>query len=71
MKVGTCRQLIKLLSYVSIKGHGHFLTLDRGHLYMKTKTGFSQKQVSNFEPNFIRKVFGTRELKLNDMMLVT
>ena len=38
---------------------------------MKIKTGFSLKPVGHFEPNFLCKVLDTRELKLNDMMLVT
>ena len=38
---------------------------------MKKKTGFSQKLVSHFEPNILCKVLSIRELKLNDMMLVT
>ena len=32
--------------FVNIKGHGHFLTLARGHVHTKIQTGFS-------EPNFV------------------
>ena len=59
LKVCRCRQLIEFIYCVSIKGQGHFLTLDRGHLHMKIKTGFSQKPMVHFEPNFLCKVLGT------------
>ena len=59
--------------YVSIEGQCHFLTLAHGNilLNMKIKTCFSQKPVGHFEPNFVRKLLGTRKLKLNGMILVT
>ena len=61
----------ELISYVSIGGQGNFLTLAQRHLHMKIKTGFSQKPVDHFEPNFVCKLFGIRKLKFSDMMLVT
>ena len=42
LKVGRSRQLIEL-RYVSIEGHGHYLTLSQGRVHTKIKTGFSQK----------------------------
>ena len=57
--------------YVSIEGQGHLLTLAQGHLHIKIKTGFSQKTVGHFEPNFVCKLKGTRKLKFDDMMHVT
>ena len=41
------------------------------HQHMKIKTGFSQKSVGHFEPNFVCKLLGKWKLKSNDMMLVT
>ena len=39
---------------MSIEGQGHFLTLAQSHLHLKIiKTGFSQKWLGHFEPNFI------------------
>ena len=35
---------------------------------MKIKSGFSQKPVGHFEPNFVCKLLGTRKLKFNDLM---
>ena len=37
---------------------------------MKIKTGFSQKAVDYFQPNFVCKLFYTRKIKLYGMMLV-
>ena len=34
--------------YVSVEGQGHFLILDKSHLHMKIKTGFSQKLLRHF-----------------------
>ena len=62
---------IKLWTYVSIEGQGHSLTLTQSQLYMKLKTGFSQKPLSQSKPNFIYKLSGTRKWKFIDMMLVT
>ena len=58
---------------MSIEGQGHFLTLAHGHLHMKIKTGFSQKPVGQFEPNFVCKLVGTRniEIKWHDDGLMT
>ena len=62
LKIGRCRQLIELIkAYMSIEGQGHFLTLAQGHLHMKIKTGFSQKPVGHFEPNFICLLSGTKK----------
>ena len=47
LKVSVCRQLIELMKVC--------------HLYMKIKTGFSQKQLGHFEPNFVYKLSGTRK----------
>ena len=47
------------------------LTLAQGYLHMKIKTGFSQKAVDYFQPNFVCKLFHTRKIKLNGMMLAT
>ena len=47
--------------YVSIEGHGHFLTLAQGHLHRKLQTGFSQKLLYQCEPNFVLKLSGTRK----------
>ena len=57
--------------YVSIECQCHFLSLAQGHLHMKIKTGFSQKPVGHFEPNFVCKLLGTRKGKFNGIMLVT
>ena len=56
---------------MSIEGQGNFLTFAQGHLHMKIKTGFYQKPVGYFKPNFVCKLSGTRKLKFKDMMLVT
>ena len=47
---------------MSIHGHGHFLTLAQGHLYMKIKTCFSQKQLGHFQPNFVCNNLGIRKV---------
>ena len=39
--------------YVSIEGHGHFLTLAEGRVHTKIQTGFSQKLLYRSEPNFV------------------
>ena len=39
--------------YVSIEGHGHFLTLAQGRVHTKIQTGFSQKLLYRSEPNFV------------------
>ena len=39
---------------------------------MKIETGFSQKQLGHFEPNFVRELLVRyKEININDMMLVT
>ena len=57
--------------YVSIEGQGHFLTLAQGRVHTKIQTGFSQKLLFRYEPNFVWKLSGTRKWKSEDMMLVT
>ena len=43
------------------------MTLAQDHLHMKIKTGFSQNPVGHFKPHCVCKLFGTRNLKFNDM----
>ena len=62
---------IKLWRYVSIEGQGHLLTLTQSQLYMKLKTGFSQKPLGQSKPNFICKLSGSRKWKFIHMLLVT
>ena len=38
---------------MSIEGQSQFLTLAQVYLHLKIKTGFSQKWLGHFEPNFI------------------
>ena len=56
LKVGRYRQLIKLIRFVSIQGHGHFLTLAQGYLHLKIKTCSSQKPLCHIQPNFVCKL---------------
>ena len=60
LKVGRSRHLIEFMK-VSIEGQGHFLTLAQGRVHTKIKTGFSQKLLCSSEPNFVRKLSGTRK----------
>ena len=53
------RHLIR--RYVSIEGQVHFFTLAQGHVHTKIQTGFSQKLLNQSEPNFARKLSGTRK----------
>ena len=46
LKVGKYRNFMTV--YVSIEGHGHFLTLAKSHLHIKNKTHFSQKPLGRF-----------------------
>ena len=39
--------------YVSIEGHGFFLTLAQGRVHTKIQTGFSEKLLYRSEPNFL------------------
>ena len=41
---------------MSIKGQGQSLTLVKGHSDFSVKTCFSQKQLGDLEPKFIRKL---------------
>ena len=63
LKVSRSRHLIKYMtiSYMSIEGQGHFLTLAQGRVHTKIKNGFSQKLMCRSEPNFARKFSGTRK----------
>ena len=45
LKVGRCGQLIEFIKVCEFEGQGQFLTLAKGHLHMKIKTCFSQKQL--------------------------
>ena len=49
-KVGRC---IKLNELMSVKGHGHSMTLAKGHSDSKIKSGFSKKLLSHLKPNFL------------------
>ena len=71
LEVSRCIQLFELMKKVRIEGQSHFVTLAKGHLHMKIKTGFSQIPLGLFEPNFVCKLLGTRKLIFVDMMLVT
>ena len=64
-----CIHIIEI--YVIIQDQGYFLTLDKGYLHMKIKTGFSQKAEDHFQPNFVCKLFHMRKIKFNGMMLST
>ena len=44
--------LIKRYMFVSIEGHGLFLTLAQGRVHTKIQTGFSQKLLYRSEPFF-------------------
>ena len=46
---------------MSIEGQGHFLTLAQGRVNTKIQTRFSQKLLCRSEPNFVRKLSGTRK----------
>ena len=61
LKVGRSRHLIEFMKFVSIEGQGHFLTLAQGCVHTKIKTGFSQGLLCSSEPNFVRKLSGTRK----------
>ena len=54
-----------------IEGQGHFLNLAQVCVHTKIQTRFSQKLLCSSEPNFVRKLSGTRKRKSDDMMLVT
>ena len=41
-----------------VKGQGHSLTLVKDHSDFKVKNRFSQKQLGDLEPKFIRKLEG-------------
>ena len=58
LKVGRSRHLIK---FKYIEGQGHILTLAQGRVHTKIKTRFSQKLLCSSEPNFVRKLSGTRK----------
>ena len=60
LKVGRSRHLIEFMK-VSIEGQGHFLTLAQGRVHTKIKTRFSQELLCSSEPNFVRKLSGTRK----------
>ena len=60
LKVGWSRQLIKFMK-VSIEGQGHFLPLAQGRVHTKNQPRFSQKIMCHSEPNFVRKLSGTRD----------
>ena len=53
LKVSRSRHLIECMSYVSIEGQGHFLTLAQGCVHTKIQTGFSQKLLCQSKPNFL------------------
>ena len=61
LNVSRCKQLIEFMNVCAlcIEGQGHFLTLAQGHLCMKIKTCFSQKQLGRFQANFVSKLLGT------------
>ena len=61
LKVSRCRPLNELMKVLGIEGQGHFLTLAQGHLHMNIKTGFFQKPLGRFQPNFVCKLSGTRK----------
>ena len=47
---------------VNESSQGHFLTLVQGYLHIKIKTCFSQKPQGHFQPNFVCKLLGTRNV---------
>ena len=53
LKVSRSSHLIEYMTYVSIKGQGHFLTLAQGCVHTKIKTGLPQKLLCRSEPNFL------------------
>ena len=53
LKVGSYRQIIDLMNYVSIEGQGHYLILAQGCAHTKIQTGFSQKLLGHSELNFV------------------
>ena len=59
---------------MSIEGQGHFLTLVQGGVHTKIQTGFSQKLLCRFEPNFqnirVRKRNKQPTTVLYDMMVI-
>ena len=61
LKVSRSSHLIEYMRNVSIEGQGHFLTLTQGCVHTKIQTGFSQKLLCRSEPNFVRKLSGTRK----------
>ena len=70
LKDSRCRQLIELMK-VSVYWSSSFLDLGPNHLHMKIKTGFSQKSLDHFYPNFVCKLLGTWKCKFSNMMVVT
>ena len=53
LKVGSYRQIIDLMNYVSIEGKGHYLILAQGRVHTKIQTRFSQKLLGHSELNFV------------------
>ena len=61
IKVSRSRHLIEYMKVCDIEGQGHFLTFAQGRVYTKIQTRFSQKLPCQSEPNFLRKLSGTRK----------
>ena len=55
LKVSSSRHLIKYMKpgYVSIEGHGHFLTLAHGRVHTKFKPDFLRNYCAKSKPNFV------------------
>ena len=61
-KAGRCIQLNEAtLSYISIKGQDHYMTLAKGYSDFKSKSCFYQKLFGHLQPNFMRKLMESQE----------
>ena len=49
---------------MSIKGHGHSLTLVKDHSHFKVKTCFSRKQLGDFGTKVHMKAYGRMGMKI-------
>ena len=63
LKAGRCIQQVyeATLSFLSIKGQDHYMTLAKGYSDFKIKSCFSQKLFGHSQPNFIRKLKESQE----------
>ena len=58
LRVAWSIQLNEVMKFHEYQSQGHSLTLVKGHSDFKVKTCFSQKQLCDLEPKFMRKLKG-------------